>query len=387
MSAQNSLVGGATSSGLGTTTFDTVNSSFVGAFTADTSNSSNGRVRIGIYDPNEMTFERAQGQDMTVLPEFLTGFLNAGTAVEIQANNDVTIDAAITSSNPGGDGGDLTLTAGRSIEINADITTDNGSFTATANDPGAVSAERDAGDASITIGAGVVIDTGTGDLTLEIEGVTDASGITLGVGSTLTATTGDILLISAVDITAPGAATISTTGGGDITLVVDNAFPTAPGIGPGLFDMADMTITGGGLVRLYAGDFGISTFPASINGTAYDPASGFNQTGNTYYPGGSGGTPFHVFYKSDAPQPPSPPSPSGPTDEERNRGKFKYFVAMSEAFTRWTPYSFGGIEGFRIYAPMGTGLMYFWMPHYMMEGIQREPIKFEFIKERERSST
>ena len=300
---------------------------------------------------------------MTVLPEFLTVFLNAGTNVEIQANNDIAIDAAITSSNPGGDGGDLTLTAGRSIEINADITTDNGAFTATANDPAAVSAERDAGDAEIAVGAGVTISTGSGNLTLEIEGTTDAGSISLGVGSTLTATTGDILLISAVDITAPGAATIQTTGGGDITLVVDNAFPTAPGIGPGLFDMAGVTITGEGLVRLYAGEFGISTFPALINGTAYDPASGLNQTGNTYYPDGSGGTPFHVFYKSDAPQ---PPSPAAPTDEERNRGKFKYFAAMSEPFTRWTAYAYLGAEGYRIYAPMGTGLVYFF-PYSLFE--------------------
>ena len=78
---------------------------------------------------------------------------------------------------------------------------------------------------------------------------------------------------------------------------------------------------------------------------------------------------FIVFYK-DAPQPPSPPpSPGGPTDEERNKGKFRYFAAISEAFMRWTPYSFGGIEGFRIYAPMGTGIMYFWMPHYMVGSV------------------
>ena len=371
VSSQNSIVGGSASSGLGTPQIDAVNDSFISEFSADTSNSSNGRVRIGIYDPNSMTFERAQGQDMSILPEFLTTFLNAGTDVEIQANNDIAIDSAVTVSNPGGDGGNLTLTAGRSVAMNADVATDNGDFTVSANDPSAVSAERDAGNADIDIAAGVTISTGTGNLTLEIQGTTDSGSITLGTGSTLTASTGDILLIAGADIIASGAATITTTGNGDITLVVDNAFPTSPSFGPGLFDIAGLAITSGGIVQLYAGAFGLGSFPPTINGTPYTPGSGVNERGSTYYPSGIGGAPFTVFYKTAI----ATPSP-GPTDEQRNRGKFRYFSAMSEAFLRWTPYSIQGVEGYRIYAPMGTGLIYFF-PYSLVEYERGDELIFE----------
>ena len=55
--------------------------------------------------------------------------------VVLQANNDVTVDAAIDSTaNP--NPGDLTLQAGRSIALNQAVSI-QGNFTATANDPGA----------------------------------------------------------------------------------------------------------------------------------------------------------------------------------------------------------------------------------------------------------
>ncbi len=85
----------------------------------------------------------------------MTGTLDTGAAVTLQASNDITISNAITADNPSGNGGDLTLQAGRSLLINANITTDNGNLTLTANDTvanGVVDADRDSGSAVITHG-------------------------------------------------------------------------------------------------------------------------------------------------------------------------------------------------------------------------------------------
>jgi hypothetical protein len=185
---------------------------------------------------------------------------------------------------------------------------------------------------------------------------------------------GDIFAIAGVNITVTGSATIQTMGGGDITLVVDNLFPTAPGIGSGLFDIPDLTLTSAGEIQLYAGALSLSIFPASINGTAYTPGAGVNEQGDTYYPNGIGGTPFKVFFKTSSPLP--PPSPSGPTDEQLNKGRFRYFAAMSEAFMRWTPYSIQGIGGFRTYAPMSTGQDYFF-PYSLMQYMRGDQLIFE----------
>ena len=96
---------------------------------------------------------------------------NLGVAVTLQANNDILINEAITSNNAGGDGGAITLQAGRSILINASITTDNGAFAAVANETtanGVVDANRDAGAAVITMGAGAAIDAGNANIQLTV---------------------------------------------------------------------------------------------------------------------------------------------------------------------------------------------------------------------------
>ncbi|TXI80639.1 MAG: filamentous hemagglutinin N-terminal domain-containing protein [Flavobacteriales bacterium] len=110
----------------------------------------------------------------TLNPAALTASLNAGTAVTLQANNDITINSAITANNPSGNGGALTLQAGRSILINANITTDNGALTLSANDPGANPSYRDPGSANITMAPGTTLNLGTGALHATLNG--DSSG-------------------------------------------------------------------------------------------------------------------------------------------------------------------------------------------------------------------
>ena len=118
----------------------------------------------------EVTFDASQ----------LAGLLSQGAPLALQANTDIIIDQAITV-NEGGGGGNLTLQAGRSILINADIFTDNGSFFAGANtgtDLGVIDAQRDPGAAVIQMADGTTIDAGTGNVILIISpgtGLTDST--------------------------------------------------------------------------------------------------------------------------------------------------------------------------------------------------------------------
>jgi hypothetical protein len=114
------------------------------------------------------TFAANPGTDVTITPASITAILNAGTALTLQANNDITVDQAVVANNPGGDGGDLTLQAGRSILVNADIRTDNGNLVLVANDANALLGERDTGGASISVAVGAAIDTGSGTLDMQI---------------------------------------------------------------------------------------------------------------------------------------------------------------------------------------------------------------------------
>ncbi len=93
----------------------TVNTSFLAAFPVEHA------ISVGFTDPNQLTYALAEGESVTVSPTFLTNTLDAGTSVTLQANDDVTIDSPITET--GATPGSLTLDAGRSIILNASITT------------------------------------------------------------------------------------------------------------------------------------------------------------------------------------------------------------------------------------------------------------------------
>ena len=88
-------------------------------------------------DVSSATFSKNIGSDSFISPDSITALLNQGTAVTLQANNDITVSKDVISNNTTGDGGDFTLQAGRSVDINADIDTDNGSFTVLAGDKNA----------------------------------------------------------------------------------------------------------------------------------------------------------------------------------------------------------------------------------------------------------
>jgi hypothetical protein len=116
------------------------------------------------------SFADRQSDSVTFSDTELETILSAGTNVVLQANNDITVASAVTVNNAGGNGGKLTLQAGRNINFNADVTTDNGDLLAVAGDPGAIASERDAGTPTLTIASGVTINAGSGVVNLAAVG-------------------------------------------------------------------------------------------------------------------------------------------------------------------------------------------------------------------------
>jgi hypothetical protein len=141
-----------------------------------------GRLVVGLTDPNELSFSRAQSQTMTIRTAFLTNTLNSGTDVALAANNDLTLSSNLIVNNPAGDGGNLSFAAGRSVLLNASITTDNGDLTIIANESlanGVIDSERDPGPANIIMAGGTSIDAGFGAVLLTLEdgfGKTNTTG-------------------------------------------------------------------------------------------------------------------------------------------------------------------------------------------------------------------
>lgn len=115
-------------------------------------------------------------------PIALVNVLNTGTGVVLQANNDITVNSAISVS--GGAGGGLMLVALRSIAINNAITTSNGDITMIANfGVGGFGTERDFGSGSITFGSSGTLNAGTGIVTLQVNpslGIFVPGGIDVG---------------------------------------------------------------------------------------------------------------------------------------------------------------------------------------------------------------
>jgi len=175
VSSENSLVGSKAYEFLGQNPATALSDGSAVVYSPQTDNSA-GRVNIlraVVPDgwDNPLTFNNNSGSKSTLTAASITTLLNAGTAVTLQANNDITLSTTLTANNTGGDGGALTLQAGRSILLNDSITTDNGSLALTANETranGVVDAYRDAGAAIITMADGKTINAGTGAVSISL---------------------------------------------------------------------------------------------------------------------------------------------------------------------------------------------------------------------------
>ncbi|MDO9365694.1 MAG: YDG domain-containing protein, partial [Methylotenera sp.] len=224
----NSLVGSA-SDRMGDQWSDKVfaigNSLLVANDVADNVQYNSGRVVI-LSGPssftNPMTYGTNSGADNTITASGIVSLLNAGTNVTLQASNDLTLNSAISANNTSGNGGALNLAAGRSVLLNANIVTDNGDLNIIANDTaahGVVNADRQAGSAVVTMGAGTSINAGTGAVNIQLLN---------GAGNTNN-TSGEITLR---DITAGNISVVNSGGTGGVTLAAGAL--TASGTGNAL---------------------------------------------------------------------------------------------------------------------------------------------------------
>ena len=221
VSAANSVVGTATA---GTTTTSGLNSGFAGGL--------RGVLAAVVFPVESTTFGIAPGQTITSPTARITQLLSAGTNVTLQASQDLTISSPITVNNPTGNGGTLTLIAGRNVIINAAITTDNGNFEARANSDaaaGVVDADRGAGAGSVQNTS--TIDAGTGTIRFETQagvGLTNNTRADYTLGTLTAATTTVVPFATSTTPTAVTAGTTQVTiqGGG-----LSGATVTVGGVG------------------------------------------------------------------------------------------------------------------------------------------------------------
>jgi hypothetical protein len=277
VSSSNSIIGGVANSNMTFAGIDYVNNNFIVGFP----NEPGGRVAVGsnvfnaVSGGGSLLFATTPATDITISPASIIATLNTGTAVTLQANNDITLNPfsdIVTTG--GGAGGNLTLQAGRSIVLNSSITTDNGNLSLTANDPAAIPANRDPGAAMLSLGNGVTLNAGTGNVNM-----------LLGTGSTA----GDITTGTGVNIIG-GQIDIQNTGGGNLkfgtaTLVASGSVNLNSTLGTiearGAGEYVNIT---GGSVTLNAGTF-IDLGRAGGQGNVHATAGGVNITAGQSFGG------------------------------------------------------------------------------------------------------
>lgn len=114
------------------------------------------------------------------------------------------------------------------------------------------------------------------------------------------ATAGNVLVI--VQNTMHFTSTGGINGGGTVTLVVDNAFPSSPLVGPGAFLMdAGSSITSGGLLTIYTARQQQNSVFGILNGVPFTPGTPYIDTALEqwclYYPTPLPGIPYTISYK------------------------------------------------------------------------------------------
>jgi len=201
------------------------------------------------------TFASNASVDEQLTPSFVTTVLDTGSNLVLQANNDITVASDIIANNSG-HGGNLTLDAGRSIQVDANITTDNGNVTLIGNErlsAGVVDANRDPGSATITTVPGNTINAGTGTVTIDLidgAGKTNSSAGDVSLGGAI--------ISSAVSVDSVNDIIINgniTTSGGAIVLNSDTN-----GAGAGFININNATLTSnGGDITLGGGSNPLTT--------------------------------------------------------------------------------------------------------------------------------
>ena len=183
----------------------------------------NGQVGNILFDPENIVIDQADplavDDDYTLTIDAnninqLTGVIN------LQADNDITINRAIATDQA------VTLSAGRSININADIDTaaGNGNINLLANNDDANLSNRQTGAAHIQMLDGTSLKAGSGNITLQLGNLGTVGNISLAnlmsTGTvTIDANRGNILPTSANALITANNLTLNTVNNGGIGLI------------------------------------------------------------------------------------------------------------------------------------------------------------------------
>ena len=234
--------------------------------------------QVYLYKPSgapaltgDLLYTANAGADNTLAVAQITNLLNAGTNLTLQASNDLTINGALAANNPSGNGGTLSLSAGRSVLINASISTDNGNLNLLANDTlahGVVDADRAAGAAVITMASGTSINAGTGQVNITLAN---------GAGKT-NSTSGEITLRG---ITAGSISAVNSGGTGGVTLA--SGALTASGTGKAIVLSGQSFTNSAGASAMSATNGNWLVYSASPGATTKGgETSSFRHYGATY---------------------------------------------------------------------------------------------------------
>ncbi len=213
------------------------------------------------YNPGvNNLFGNTPGADVTIS----AGSINAaGANVVLQANNDITVGSAINMTNAGVG---IAMQAGRDILVNAAISTNNGNISLTANDAGAVAANRLVGTGDIVFGAGSNLSAGTGNINLSI-GSSAAAPFSPGSITTvrnLTTTTGNISINSRNTVTLSGAANA---GSGTVSINANSDGAGAEGFTMNAGSSIATTNSGASAVQIVVNSPAGGTGAASLRGS------------------------------------------------------------------------------------------------------------------------
>jgi len=267
-------------------------------------------VQINTNGLESLPYGYMAGDTIGVSASALADTLSAGTSITLQANSDITVLSDVLVNAGGGTAGSLVLEAGRSITIDAAISTDGGDLTMLANAgtaAGVVDSERDPGAATLDTSSGT-IDLGGGSL---IAGVANGAGQTnstagqITLGNIQTSGSGSLSVIgesgiyvvsgavvsgdAGISLVADGgvnlAGTVSSTGTGDAIVISGASFVNSAGAsalnavnGRWLVWSGDPSAdTRGGLgydFKQYDATYGVSSVLGTGNGFLYSIASG-----------------------------------------------------------------------------------------------------------------
>ncbi|MFG6415156.1 YDG domain-containing protein [Roseateles sp. DC23W] len=225
------------------------------------------------FSGGTLGFSANTGADVVITPATLAALLNAGTSVTLQASNDITVLRDIVVSAIG-TGGNLTLEAGRSVHLRANIDTDGGNFTAIANQSvanGVVDNDCSTCTAIISQAAGTSVHVGGGQLILDLRNSTDKTSNDAGTVR-LSDLSGLFVQVknNGVDGSSLGRGIRFNSGahlGGGVTNRIELYAGGHSAVGGGLVLASDTQLSGSGTLQVSAADLAAGMTLGAASGT------------------------------------------------------------------------------------------------------------------------